>query len=132
MNSWVVIFKQKTAYEMRISDWSSDVCASELVTNQAPSTSLQSEMGSQRDRKESFTAGFSPTTILPVDGRRRSSPPRRDHFLPRPRPRCATRIPDWRLRPAHPSGARNCSRPPVHNTRVRSDERREGKECVST
>src|SRR3546814_3325279 len=24
-------FKQKTAYEMRISDWSSDVCSSDLV-----------------------------------------------------------------------------------------------------
>src|SRR3546814_5102304 len=38
---WIVIlfiggmffffFKQKTAYEMRISDWSSDVCSSDLV-----------------------------------------------------------------------------------------------------
>src|SRR3546814_13392023 len=27
---YVVIFKQKTAYEMRISDWSSDVCSSDL------------------------------------------------------------------------------------------------------
>src|SRR3546814_7887078 len=26
----VVFFKQKTAYEMRISDWSSDVCSSDL------------------------------------------------------------------------------------------------------
>src|SRR3546814_15689089 len=25
-------FKQKTAYEMRISDWSSDVCSSDLMT----------------------------------------------------------------------------------------------------
>src|SRR3546814_7551518 len=25
-------FKQKTAYEMRISDWSSDVCSSDLLT----------------------------------------------------------------------------------------------------
>src|SRR3546814_5849903 len=25
-------FKQKTAYEMRISDWSSDVCASDLLS----------------------------------------------------------------------------------------------------
>src|SRR3546814_5837836 len=34
---WVVcvfffLFKQKTAYEMRISDWSSDVCSSDLVS----------------------------------------------------------------------------------------------------
>src|SRR3546814_8208224 len=27
----VFLFKQKTAYEMRISDWSSDVCSSELL-----------------------------------------------------------------------------------------------------
>src|SRR3546814_4359409 len=26
-------FKQKTAYEMRISDWSSDVCSSDLVAS---------------------------------------------------------------------------------------------------
>src|SRR3546814_2888616 len=26
-------FKQKTAYEMRISDWSSDVCSSDLLGN---------------------------------------------------------------------------------------------------
>src|SRR3546814_3106212 len=27
---WFCFFKQKTAYEMRISDWSSDVCSSDL------------------------------------------------------------------------------------------------------
>src|SRR3546814_5748191 len=27
-------FKQKTAYEMRISDWSSDVCSSDLIYGQ--------------------------------------------------------------------------------------------------
>src|SRR3546814_8619454 len=27
---WFLFFKQKTAYEMRISDWSSDVCSSDL------------------------------------------------------------------------------------------------------
>src|SRR3546814_5053319 len=29
-------FKQKTAYEMRISDWSSDVCSSDLLGGHAP------------------------------------------------------------------------------------------------
>src|SRR3546814_9962525 len=29
--SVVCVFKQKTAYEMRISDWSSDVCSSDLM-----------------------------------------------------------------------------------------------------
>src|SRR3546814_13331169 len=30
-----LFFKQKTAYEMRISDWSSDVCSSDLVLDAA-------------------------------------------------------------------------------------------------
>src|SRR3546814_6806940 len=30
MNELFFFFKQKTAYEMRISDWSSDVCSSDL------------------------------------------------------------------------------------------------------
>src|SRR3546814_5290400 len=29
-DGWFFFFKQKTAYEMRISDWSSDVCSSDL------------------------------------------------------------------------------------------------------
>src|SRR3546814_2721442 len=33
-NNKIVYFKQKTAYEMRISDWSSDVCSSDLRTQQ--------------------------------------------------------------------------------------------------
>src|SRR3546814_10770936 len=28
---FIFFFKQKTAYEMRISDWSSDVCSSDLI-----------------------------------------------------------------------------------------------------
>src|SRR3546814_5528136 len=31
---FIFFFKQKTAYEMRISDWSSDVCSSDLATSQ--------------------------------------------------------------------------------------------------
>src|SRR3546814_3575626 len=31
----VFFFKQKTAYEMRISDWSSDVCSSDLTAEDA-------------------------------------------------------------------------------------------------
>src|SRR3546814_4576953 len=29
------VFKQKTAYELRISDWSSDVCSSDLVVSRS-------------------------------------------------------------------------------------------------
>src|SRR3546814_3904664 len=31
MSLFIFFFKQKTAYELRISDWSSDVCSSDLV-----------------------------------------------------------------------------------------------------
>src|SRR3546814_5306548 len=34
----VFFFKQKTAYEMRISDWSSDVCSSDLMSLTVSST----------------------------------------------------------------------------------------------
>src|SRR3546814_1871570 len=34
--SFVFFFKQKTAYEMRISDWSSDVCSSDLAAGPIP------------------------------------------------------------------------------------------------
>src|SRR3546814_20722044 len=33
-------FKQKTAYEMRISDWSSDVCSSDLLGRDETGTNL--------------------------------------------------------------------------------------------
>src|SRR3546814_5713688 len=32
---FILFFKQKTAYEMRISDWSSDVCSSDLLRCEA-------------------------------------------------------------------------------------------------
>src|SRR3546814_12655116 len=35
LRSRVFFFKQKTAYEMRISDWSSDVCSSDLASTMA-------------------------------------------------------------------------------------------------
>src|SRR3546814_1588507 len=45
---WLVVcrfcfffFKQKTAYELRISAWSSDVCSSDLATNMAFSAALR-------------------------------------------------------------------------------------------
>src|SRR3546814_9779821 len=36
----VFFFKQKTAYEMRISDWSSDVCSSDLPICKSATNSL--------------------------------------------------------------------------------------------
>src|SRR3546814_8298098 len=40
-------FKQKTAYEMRISDWSSDVCSSDLKKDERDSEKRESRLWSQ-------------------------------------------------------------------------------------
>src|SRR3546814_1122027 len=42
--SFLFFFKQKTAYEMRISDWSSDVCSSDLVKESLTFTGEDSPM----------------------------------------------------------------------------------------
>src|SRR3546814_15546943 len=53
-------FKQKTAYEMRISDWSSDVCSSDLRTRRPrrwrphpdrPAVAARGEQGRRRARR---------------------------------------------------------------------------------
>src|SRR3546814_9728813 len=38
---FIFFFKQKTAYEMRISDWSSDVCSSDLLIMQAEAEEIR-------------------------------------------------------------------------------------------
>src|SRR3546814_4349219 len=43
----VFFFKQKTAYEVRSSDWSSDVCSSDLVVVLADLVALGVELGRQ-------------------------------------------------------------------------------------
>src|SRR3546814_6829344 len=50
VGSVVFIFKQKTAYDMRISDWSSDVCASDLSRDQRLSGVEPVPMGVQISR----------------------------------------------------------------------------------
>src|SRR3546814_8631244 len=54
----VFFFKHKTAYEMRISDWSSDVCSSDLIVEMR-------EVG--RQRAEFCGADDRRLHILPVD-----------------------------------------------------------------
>src|SRR3546814_9570910 len=55
--AFILFFKQKTAYDMRISDWSSDVCSSDLIggcsvsTRGAwPSSRAEAGPGSSSDR----------------------------------------------------------------------------------
>src|SRR3546814_8244045 len=42
-------FKQKTAYEMRISDWSSDVCSSDLLDAAGAELALDIAIGDDRN-----------------------------------------------------------------------------------
>src|SRR3546814_4630508 len=42
---FMFFFKQKTAYEMRISDWSSDVCSSDLTASIRPPLLVVSSAG---------------------------------------------------------------------------------------
>src|SRR3546814_1093985 len=44
-------FKQKTAYEMRISDWSSDVCSSDLVGQQRAFPCQAEQLVARRDQR---------------------------------------------------------------------------------
>src|SRR3546814_1432404 len=46
--SFFFFFKLKTAYEMRISDWSSDVCSSDLGTGHGGGSFLSVHEGPQR------------------------------------------------------------------------------------
>src|SRR3546814_2550733 len=46
-----VFFKQKTAYEMRISDWSSDVCSSDLLGLDAARAVVAADRAHRADRK---------------------------------------------------------------------------------
>src|SRR3546814_3977221 len=52
-------FKQKTAYEMRISDWSSDVCSSDLLVSElVQSADLQAKPEQVRTRIEEFAQNY--------------------------------------------------------------------------
>src|SRR3546814_10121335 len=51
-------FKQKTAYEMRISDWSSDVCSSDLLPAAVEQAALQRKVLAQIvDDQQRLAAG---------------------------------------------------------------------------
>src|SRR3546814_4910759 len=61
-------FKQKTAYEMRISDWSSDVCSSDLDKKEKVGRMLLMHANSREDIEEAYAgdivalAGLKETT----------------------------------------------------------------------
>src|SRR3546814_2834484 len=89
-NIFVFFFKQKTAYEMRISDWSSDVCSSDLFTTLVM-FQLFNAFNAHSDEQSAFHGLF------------------RNHWL-------------WAA----------LALSLILHILVRSEERRVGKECVST
>src|SRR3546814_4305564 len=88
----IFFFKQKTAYEMRISDWSSDVCSSDLAQ-------LIDAFGGENGEWFSASAAKTIGEGLPVRGRNDGT----------------------RIDNAVKAGQE-----------IREEERRVGKECVST
>src|SRR3546814_14123767 len=48
--AFIFFFKQKTAYEMRISDWNSDVCSSELDLRALGANGVDREAGGEPHR----------------------------------------------------------------------------------
>src|SRR3546814_12121352 len=114
-------FKQKTAYEMRISDWSSDVCSSDLPPH----------------RPDFGQAGEFPGQLRehPVNQPMLLAPP---HQPVRNPPRAAGIANILLARPGllqivRPLAARGKQVDLKHqHIVIRSEERRGGKECVST
>src|SRR3546814_1342956 len=97
--------KQKTAYEMRIRDWSSDVCSSDLVA---------------RQHGRAFPADFDACKQICLRTRQAEQPRGLDPAV---------------LEDIGIGGKANrCAAPVGSGTKVlqRSDERRVGKVCVST
>src|SRR3546814_2766196 len=86
----VFCFKQKTAYEMRISDWSSDVCSSDLLP---PSRNQSVHWTARCFMPPVGLITFQPQTVAPI------------------------------------TASAFC---PSLASATRSEERRVGKECVST
>src|SRR3546814_1126980 len=102
----VFFFKQKTAYEMRISDWSSDVCSSDLFTFVCPT-----EIAAFGRLNEEFADRDAQLLGLSIDSEFVHLAWKRDH-----------------------EDLRDLAIPMLSDVKreLRSEERRVGKECVST
>src|SRR3546814_11709894 len=107
------VFKQKKAYEMRMSDWSSDACSSDLKIARCrpPMVSLLSSL---------FDNVMARARFLGAERAAQS----------------ATGRPPWRHRPApaRAAGSEDSvrSRPSGRKSPWRAEGRRVGNECVST
>src|SRR3546814_18243941 len=87
-------FQTKTAYELRISDWSSDVCSSDLITS-----------------------GTLPTLLLPT-----SDSPASNIGSSKERPPAFSRLTAWALRLVAPIAPVTTKRPPNSTRRFHATE----------
>src|SRR3546814_12099249 len=116
-------FKQKTAYEMRISDWSSDVCSSDLVAFG------RNRLHQMTDAPGHDDTGATVAAVAAVAGTQHTG-----DVLALGRLLAQEHAHEASLKMCGSSdgrqlgGARRCRQ---QGSR-RSEERREGKECVST
>src|SRR3546814_10182850 len=71
----IFFFKQKTAYEMRISDWSSDVCSSDLKAVGDQLTAVFVDHGllrkGEREQVENDYVASTGVRLITVDARER-------------------------------------------------------------
>src|SRR3546814_7507152 len=70
----VFFFKQKTAYEMRISDWSSDVCSSDLLLPSLLAKTRAMSCTALSERHQSCIAGDRPRNAAAMSANSVSPP----------------------------------------------------------
>src|SRR3546814_13863860 len=126
LTCYFFFFKQKTAYELRISDWSSDVCSSDLSEEHARFRLVQDTAFPETGAHH----------VIELDGgishRRRIRPKREELSAPFIRPPLLPAAPAIiapRGTAIEDDAAPCCEHGDDAN---RSEERRVGKECVST
>src|SRR3546814_5976662 len=109
---YVVFFcKQKTAYEMRISDWSADVCSSDLANPSGRIADLRRSRRSASDSLRQYRADWLFGAVRWIDAGA-------DYLIEHPPPKCLGHDADE-------GRAVSCAS-------YRSEERRVGKEGVRT
>src|SRR3546814_10168920 len=112
----VFFFKQKTAYEMRISDWSSDVCSADLIHQRPAARAMDG-----KERADRGGQGSEPHVAI-------------NHTLARPVEvghRFQGRLPRGGISVEPAAGGHRDHGLPAPRSGLRSEKRRGGKECVS-
>src|SRR3546814_2817918 len=114
MVAFVFFFKQKTAYEMRISDWSSDVCSSDLSSVR---TGSLNNMAMCRRTRHWLLAGLA-TVALAIPALGQNAP---ESLLP---PGFGEPVPAEAPRPQQPGPVRVPSRSQRPIRQLRSRDRK--------